>query len=114
MTDETDIGRKRRTAAEVEQLVHEFESSGLSRSQFCERQGLALITLARYLKRVHNDRAAMAGQGLVAVELRGGEASADRSGAGGLTVVLAGGRRIEVSVRFDTPTLQRLVQALEQ
>src|SRR5260370_23344557 len=37
--------------AEIEQIVCEFESSGLNRSQFCRRQGLTLGVLNRYLQR---------------------------------------------------------------
>jgi len=114
MTDEQAVLQKRRTAAEIEHMVAEFEASGLSRGQFCRSQGLALITLNRYLKRVHgacaNDAARCE---LVPAELRGMNPGADREESGGLTVVLSGGRRIEVGAAFDAPTLQRLVQALE-
>jgi transposase-like protein len=39
--------RRRRSRAEVERLVAEYEASGLSREEFCQRHGLALATLAR-------------------------------------------------------------------
>jgi hypothetical protein len=113
MTDETGVVRKRRTAAEVEQIVNQFEGSGLNRSQFCQRQGFALITLNRYLKRVRGKGAAGAGNGLLAVEVRDGEMSADRARTCGLAVVLARGRRIEVGASFDGAVLQRLVRTLE-
>jgi hypothetical protein len=112
MTDENAVVQKRRTAAEIEQIVGEFESSGLNRSQFCRRRGLALVTLSRYLKRMGgastNDAAHCE---LVAVELRGMNPGAEANC--GLAVVLSGGRRIEVGAAFDAPTLQRLVQTLE-
>ena len=116
MTSEASIVQKRRTAAEVEQLVSEFEGSGLNRSEFCRRQGLALITLNRYLKRVRETGMAVAGDGLLAVELRSRRPSAGRAGACGcgVAVVLAEGRRIEVSADFDAAVLQRLVQTLER
>src|ERR1039458_7634836 len=44
------VGR-RRSRHEVEQVVAEFESSGLSRIEFCRQRGLALSTLGRYRKR---------------------------------------------------------------
>ena len=43
--------RRRRSRAEAEQLVVEYEASGMSRAEFCQKQGLSLATLARYRKR---------------------------------------------------------------
>ena len=40
--------RRRRSRQEVEQLVAEYESSGLSRNEFCRERGLSLSTLSRY------------------------------------------------------------------
>jgi hypothetical protein len=51
MTEEQSVtGKKRRTAAEIEQIVREYESSGLNRSQFCRQQDLTLGVLNRYLR----------------------------------------------------------------
>src|SRR5215469_6143224 len=106
--------RQRRTRAEVEQLVAEFESSGMRRSEFCRSRGLSWGTLNRHLKRQRGQRHAVKAVGrLLTVEL----ASPDRTGqreSGGLAVVLASGRRIEVGSGFDTHTLQRLVSVLER
>ena len=114
-TEERSVLRKgRRTPAEMEQIVSEFKSSGLNRSQFCRRQGLTLGALSRYLKRL--DAACgrgATGDGLVAVELAGKKLGTERAGSCGLAVVLASGRRIAVSAGFDSATLQRLVQVLE-
>ena len=54
--------RRRRSRQEVEQLIAEYESSGLSRSEFCRERGLSLSTLSRYRKRRDGKRrlAAMA------------------------------------------------------
>src|SRR3984893_11869518 len=102
MTDEQSVVEKRRrTPAEIEQIVCEFEGSGLNRSQFCRRQGLTLGVLNRYLQRRQvasgNDAS---GDGLVAVELAGKKLGADRAASYGLAVVLARGRRIAVSAGF--------------
>src|SRR5947209_5739456 len=43
---------KRRTRAEVQQLVAEFVSSGMRRSEFCQRRGLSFSTLDRHLKKL--------------------------------------------------------------
>jgi hypothetical protein len=114
MTDEQGlVRRRRRTAAEIQQIVSEFGSSGLNRSQFCRRQGLTLGTLNRYLERMQGEGTNDASNGaLVTVELRGMKLGQDRE-ASGLVVVLSGGRRIEVGAAFDGATLQRLVQTLE-
>ena len=111
MTNEAGVVRgPRRTIAEVEQIVGEFEASGLNRSQFCQHKELKLVTLNRYLKRVRGKSTRDGcNSGLVAVELDG----ADQARGSGLSVVLAGGKRIEVSAGFDGPTLQRLVRELE-
>src|SRR5258708_20744566 len=114
MTDEQSVGGKRRsTPAEIEQIVCEFESSGLNRSQFCRRQGLTLGVLNRYLLRRHAASGSGAsGDGLVGVELAGKKLGAERAASCGLAVVLARGRRIAVDPSFDPPTLQRSVQGL--
>ena len=101
--------RRRRTAAEIEQIVSEFKSGDLTQVEFCRRQGLVLSTFGRYVKQLRSSSAA-AGAGLVAVELAG-----DTVPAGcGLSVTLASGRRIVVEAGFDAATLQRLVQVLEE
>lgn len=71
MTDEQGVVRKsRRAPAEIEQIVSEFEVSGLNRSQFCRRQGLTLGTLNRYLKRLRaGSNCGASTAALLAVEL---------------------------------------------
>ena len=105
MTDEQSGLRKgRRTPAEIEQIVSEFGSSGLNRSQFCRRQGLTLGVLNRCLKRLGaacGDGASS--DGLVGVELAGQKLGADRADGCDLAVVLASGRRIFGVVFFDIP-----------
>ena len=108
------IPKRRRTSAEIEQIVSEFEGSGLKRTEFCRRQGMTLGTLNRYLKRMHGDANPGAIQGgLVAVELAGERAAGNRESGSGLAVVLSSGRWIAINAGFDAPTLQRVVQALE-
>jgi hypothetical protein len=43
---------KRRTRAEVQQLVAEFVSSGMRRIEFCQSRGLSFSTLDRHLKKL--------------------------------------------------------------
>lgn len=60
--------RRRRTPAEIQQIVSEFMSSDLTQVQFCRRQGLTLSTLGRYLRRLRPSSDAGTA-GLVPVEL---------------------------------------------
>ena len=102
--------RRRRSRAEAEQLVVEYEAGGMNRVEFCQTHGLALSTLARYQRRREQGQDKDAGPSRwLAVELSG----AHPAGASGLAVVLRGGRRIEVGRGFDAQTLQQLVGLLE-
>jgi hypothetical protein len=100
--------RRRRSREQVEELVREFGSSGMKRSEFCRLKGLALNTLQRHLNRPK--RELKGGNGLVKVELKKGEASLD----GVINIWVAGSRRIEVSRNFDSATLRRVVWVLEE
>lgn len=107
-------GKLRRTSAEIEQIVSEFQSSGMSRSQFCRVRGLTFGVLNRYLERMRASAESGAnGDRLVAVEWAGKKPSAERAASCGLTVVLRDGREIAVNIGFDAATLQRLVEVLE-
>ena len=108
---------RRRTRAEVRQLVAEFVSSGMRRSAFCQSRGLSFSTLDRHLKKrrwKRKTRSAPADGKLVPVELTIRKSPAERESGCGLAVVLSGGRRIEVRRDFDTHTLERLVSVLER
>ena len=109
---EEEVGRPRlrRSRAEAEQLVVEYEAGGMSRVEFCQKHELALSTLARYQRRREQGQDGGGGRSRwLAVELSG----AHPAGASGLAVVLTGGRRIEVGRGFDAQTLQHLVSLLE-
>jgi hypothetical protein len=118
MTAKTELSApKRRTRKEVQQLVAEFVSSGLRRSEFCESRGLSFSTLDRHLKRRRWKRRRRPGSSagrLVPVELAAKKSPTQHDATCGLAVVLARGRRIEVHPDFDTSTFERLVSVLEQ
>ena len=105
--------KRRRSRAEIHQLVAEYEASGLSRTAFCQQTGLSLSTLARYRKR-REPTAAAEGKHWLAVEVSGSAAVGGGEGASGLAVVLPGGQRIEVCRGFDGDTLQRLLIVMER
>jgi len=48
---------KRRSQAEMQQLVAEFIGSGMGRSEFCRSRGMGIGTLVRYLKGRSKDSA---------------------------------------------------------
>ncbi|MFZ3276689.1 MAG: hypothetical protein WBY96_18605 [Candidatus Sulfotelmatobacter sp.] len=108
---------KRRTRAEVQELVAEFVSSGMRRSEFCRNRGLSFSTLDRHLKKLRWKRRrkliSSAGR-LVPVELAARKSPKQQEPSCGLAVVLPGGRRIEVQRDFDTTTFERLVGILER
>ena len=105
---------RRRTRAEIEQLVAEFESSGMEHSEFCRTRGLCRSTFYRHVKKHRRkDNALVPSTQLLAVELA--DISRTRQSKNDdLTVVLASGRKIEVGRGFDAHTLERLVSVLER
>ena len=118
MTAKTELSApKRRTRAEVQQLVAEFVSSGMRRSEFCQSRGLSFSTLDRHLKKLRwkrRRRPTSSAGCLVPVELAAKKSPTQQEPRCGLAVVLPGGCRIEVHPDFDTSTFQRLVGILER
>jgi len=109
---EVAVRGRRRSRAEVEQLVREYEASGLTRQAFCAGRELSVTSLDKYRRRLC--RATQSGESrLVAVEVSAGRSIASSSGSA-LWVELPNGRRIGVGSGFDVAALRLLVQALEQ
>ncbi len=113
---ELGVIHRRRSFAEVQALVGEFESSGSLRAAFCQQRGLAVGTLDKYRQRVHGGRQA-GGSAFVPVEVvpstaRDVNSVVRRDGA--LVVELRSGRRIEVCRGFDAGTLERLLTILDK
>ena len=115
MIEEQEVRRKRRrrTPAEIQQIISEFKSGELTQKEFCRLQGLTLSALGRYLSWGRASSEA-SNRGLVAVELAVKKGGAKASGGCGLSVSVGSGRRIVVEAGFDVATLQRLVQVLER
>jgi hypothetical protein len=107
------VVQRRRSPAEIKQLVSEYQASGLSRVEFCRQKGLSLATLARYRKGQALDDGLPGGRWLT-VEVSGGGAELERATSSRLAVVLAGGRRIEIGRGFDARTLTQLLSVLER
>ncbi len=110
MTAKTELSApKRRTRAEVQQLVAKFVSSGMRRSEFCQSRGLSFSTLDRHLKKLRwkRRRSPTSSTGrLVPVELAARKSPTQHDATCGLEVVLVGGRRIEVHPDFDSTTFE--------
>src|SRR5271165_5262584 len=108
---------RRRTRAEIQQLVAEFVGSGMRRTEFCRSRGLSFGTLNRHLKKQRwkrkSRRASSAGR-LVPVELAARKSPTQHEPSCGLAVVLSGGRQIEVHPDLDMTTFERLVSVLER
>jgi transposase-like protein len=103
--------RRHRSRAEADQVVADYEASGLSREAFCVQYDVTLKSLDRYVTRYRKQKQKQKGeesQRFVAVEVT------RPTGTGGeLAVLLATGRRIEVKRGFDPGTLRQLVAVLE-
>jgi hypothetical protein len=116
--EQQEAARRRRTGAEVRQLVAEFVNSGMRRSEFCGSRGLSYSTLDRHLKKRRwkrkTTKSAPADGKFVAVELALRKPLAEQQPSCELAVVLPDGRRIEVQRDFDEHTLERLMSALER
>ena len=105
--------RRRRTQAEVERIVSEYEASGLGRQEFCDRHGLSLSTLNRHRKRKQFSLEARRNNRLMPVEISETK-QRGTSERGELLIWLTSGRRIEVRAGFDAKVLEQLVRVLEQ
>ena len=108
---------RRRSRAEADRLVSEFEQSGLRRKEFCAAHGLSMHTLDAWRRRI-----AQCGnrEKIVPVEIvedrRAGMGSKPAGGVerhGQFRVLLAPGLRIEVDPGFDAAELRRLIAALD-
>jgi hypothetical protein len=103
-------GRRHRSRAEAEQIVLEYEASGLTQQEYCRRKGISAKTLARYLTRHRQAQAKKSrSQRWVTVEV-----AAQSNCSSELVLVLSNERRIEVKRGFDATTLRELVGVLEQ
>jgi hypothetical protein len=90
-------------------VASQFEGSGLSRREFCERHGMALTTLDYYRYRERKQKAGSVR--LLAVSITADDGPVIRDG---IAVVLANGRRIEFRQEFTEGELAQLLRTVEQ
>lgn len=107
-------GFRRRSRAEADRLVSEFEQSGLGRKEFCAARGLSIHTLDAWRRRM-----AQSGprEEIVPVEIVDDRPARVQAGKarrnGQFRVVLAQGISIEVEPGFEAAELRRLIAALD-
>ena len=94
--------RRRRSAAEIKELVERYGTSGMTREEYSRQEEVAKSTLDRYLRRRHK------GQQLVRVKLKSGSEQDS-----GFALVLSNGRRIETGWKFGEAELARLIRVAE-
>ena len=99
--------RRYRSRAEAAQLATEFRTSGLTRREFSEKYRVALNTLNRYISRYSGERADKP-------QLLRVEVTKSTCKESGVALLLAFGRRIELTKGFDAATLAEAVSVLER
>ena len=103
---------EKRTAEEVERMLKGYEESGLSRRQYCGREGIAVTTLDYYRQRLTRKAAAARKRsGSKLVEVKVEAAAAETRSV--FALVLANGRRIESGWNFGDDELARLIRIAE-
>jgi len=107
--------RGRRSSEEIGRLLREFETSGVSKAEFCRNHDWDPKSLRRQLQRQELGKEAAKPEGrLIAVKLDGKAPPRRISGPWALEVVLWSGHRIGVGADFDAATLERLLNVLER
>jgi transposase-like protein len=89
-----------RSKQEIRSIVEGYIKSGMTRRAYCERHDIPITTLD-YWRRAHNRQPRLV------------EVTVEPQPAGGFTLVLANGRRIESPWKFAESDLRRLIRAAE-
>jgi len=101
---------RRRTAEEVERLLKGYENSGVSRQEYCQREGIPVTTFDYYRQRSRRKAAVQPRTaGLLKVKLE--TPPVPRQSL--FTLTLANGRRIESGWSFNDTDLARLIRIAE-
>lgn len=95
------MGKQKRSVDEKRRTLEEFQSSGLSRGEFCQRHQMAVTTLDYWRRTLARPAR------LVKVKVAASQPAA------GFTLWLTNGRRIESSWRFAESELGRLIRIAE-
>ena len=95
------MAKETQRSAEMRRIIEEYESSGLTRREFCQQRDISLTTLDYWRRELG------AKPRLVKVEVAAAEPS------GSFTLSLANGRRIESAWNFADVELIRLIRIVE-
>ena len=102
------MGQETKRSREMRRMLEEYESSGLSRQEFCRRRGMPLTTFDSWRRELAGKPPKPAKRPrLVKVEVAAGEVP------GQFTLSLANGRRIEALWSFAEADLARLIRIAE-
>ncbi len=101
LVEHSHMSKKGRSAAEIRQVVEDFQHSGVTRREFCQRRQLPMTTLD-YWRRAQSRQPR-----LLEVEVSASQPAPN------FTLSLANGRRIESSWRFADAELVRLIRIAE-
>ena len=94
--------------------MEEYLNSGLSLKAFCQQHHLDRKTLTRRLRQRQNAAGQSAqSPGWLRVELPPEPDPVSVGAPSGVTLVVAGGRQIELARNFDAATLRQLLHVLE-
>ena len=104
--------RRRRSLEEIERILAEFRTSGLSQQRFALTHGINPVTLGYWIRRTTREPAAIAPRALVPVRLKVPEGTT-MTGSPAFEVILRSRRVLRVSSDFDAEALRRLVTILE-
>src|SRR5690348_291831 len=96
---------RRRSAEEVQQLVQQYQASGLSQREFSQQTGIKLSTLGRYVRQAGRPEAP---QQLIRVNVQA-PAEPDT----GFVLMLGNGRRIASGWEFCDTALAKLIRVVE-
>ena len=95
------MGKVTRRAAEMKRVVEEYEKSGVTRREFCQRRGMAVTTFDYWRRELGGKPK------LVKVEVAAPEPATH------FRLSLANGRGIESEWRFAEADLARLIRVVE-
>jgi transposase-like protein len=101
-----------RTRAQRQALVAAYAASGLSQRAFCAQHGIGVSTLRYWQKRLADAEATADGAPAPSTRLVPVQVLEESIVGTGVTLVGAGGVRIEVAASFDGATLRRVLATL--
>lgn len=108
------LGRMRRTREQREQILDEYERSGLSGPKFAAMCGVKYQTFAFWLQRRRRERGKGASRPEADRKVQWLEAQLQPGSGAGLVVHLPGGARLEIAAPQHVDLAAALVRALEK